>query len=73
MVLENLVLKCLEKEPDQRPISADALERTLEDCECTGSWSRQAAESWWHTNLPEGSRVNLSDDATPTASASTAS
>lgn len=71
MGLEKIVLWCLEKEPDQRPLSAAAVYKALEECEVGVVWSRQMAESWWHTHMPEGSRASVGDDATPTASATT--
>jgi hypothetical protein len=45
--LENAVLACLDKEPDRRPKSANALSRELEWCRSFGDWNRDKARYWW--------------------------
>jgi serine/threonine-protein kinase len=51
--LERIVLKCLKKQPDERPESAEALYRDLDRCELQRPWTEQAARQWWDTNAPE--------------------
>jgi serine/threonine protein kinase len=46
--LEDLVLACLDKDPDGRPESARALLRALDGCKDVEPWDELAAQSWWH-------------------------
>ncbi|MCB9594367.1 MAG: serine/threonine protein kinase [Sandaracinaceae bacterium] len=45
--LEELVLRCLEKSPDDRPQSAVELGELLEACEDVPAWTRAEARAWW--------------------------
>lgn len=51
--LERIVLQCLEKDPDKRPQSAGDLAAMLEEADIE-PWTREQANRWWQTNLPEG-------------------
>jgi serine/threonine-protein kinase len=51
--LEQLILQCLSKKPEDRPASARLLRRMLEQCPEWGEWTQEDAEAWWRTNLPE--------------------
>lgn len=51
--LEQVILACLEKKPEDRPDSAEVLFRALAAAE-TGVWTQEDAESWWNVNVPEG-------------------
>ncbi len=52
--LERTIMSCLAKNPDDRPLNAETLARTLcKECEA-GPWTREDAEHWWRTNLPDG-------------------
>jgi serine/threonine-protein kinase len=61
--LEDVVLRCLAKEPAQRYADADGLERDLAGCVCTGEWDREQAAAWWggrgDGRLPSGSVPSL--------------
>jgi len=50
--LERLVLRCLAKDPAERPGSAAELGRLLSACPGAGTWTVERAEEWWRTNLP---------------------
>jgi serine/threonine-protein kinase len=45
--LDSLLLDCLQKKPDQRPESADAVRRRLEAIPLAARWDRDRAASWW--------------------------
>jgi serine/threonine-protein kinase len=45
--LQDVVLRCLAKEPAQRFQSADELEHALARCDCADAWSREDAAAWW--------------------------
>ena len=63
--LEQAVLTCLAKKPEDRPASAEVLGRALA---ATGSgvWTQQDAEKWWSANVPEGGAV-LEQEVQPSA------
>jgi serine/threonine-protein kinase len=48
--LEEEVLRCLAKEPEDRPSDAMALKESLEVCKDAGRWLRRDAETWWRQN-----------------------
>ena len=50
--LEQLILSCLAKQPENRPHSAQELSRKLGALECAGAWHREEAADWWQRNLP---------------------
>lgn len=45
--LEQVVLRCLEKDPTRRFADVIAVERALASCACCNSWSREQAADWW--------------------------
>lgn len=51
--LERQIMSCLEKNPADRPQSADALSRSLADLGLEAYWTAERAVSWWHENLPD--------------------
>ena len=50
--LEQLIMECLEKGPDRRPISASLLAQRLSACQVPEPWNRERAERWWRTHVP---------------------
>ena len=56
--LESLLLRCLAKDPAQRPASASELRRFLSECPGADAWTAEARADWWRrmasvsTDLP---------------------
>ena len=48
--LEQVVMDCLAKKPDDRPASADVLARRLAPLADTHPWTQLQAEAWWDLN-----------------------
>ena len=47
--VELIVMRCLQKSPDERFQSAAELAAALEDCNDYGRWSAESARQWWHS------------------------
>ena len=62
--LEQIVLACLQKEPDKRPASAVELWRQLGEVTLTTQWSSDRAELWWREHLPDLARPSGRGDST---------
>jgi serine/threonine protein kinase len=45
--LEEVLLHCLEKDPQRRPARASALAAALDACADVAEWTQQDARSWW--------------------------
>jgi serine/threonine-protein kinase len=57
--LEELVLACLAKRPQERPANAWELADQLGRCEVDLPWTREDARQWWHTRLNPEPAVTL--------------
>src|SRR6267142_4178349 len=49
--LDDLVMACLEKDPNKRPQDAGLLLDRACNCTMDGAWDNAAAKHWWETNL----------------------
>jgi serine/threonine-protein kinase len=45
--LQEVVLRCLQKDPARRFADAESLEQALGQCACAGQWTQQEAAAWW--------------------------
>src|SRR5262249_49140122 len=50
--LEQIIMDCLEKDPERRPPGAAALAERLRRCNLPEQWTPERAASWWRTHLP---------------------
>jgi len=48
--LDRIILMCLEKDPDKRPASADAVATLLADVKPLLPWTADRARQWWEMN-----------------------
>ena len=48
--LERVIMKCLEKRPEDRFQDAENLDKALADCESAGKWTEERAKAWWSEN-----------------------
>jgi serine/threonine-protein kinase len=51
--LDAIVMKCLEKDPEDRYPSIDALEEALETVPDPEPWTRRRAARWWDLHMVE--------------------
>jgi serine/threonine-protein kinase len=64
--LENIVLRCLAKKPEDRYQNMDDLEQALSRCAAADRWTQAIAASWWReTGQAENRRLPTLPDLTP--------
>ena len=51
--LDELVLACLQKDPNLRPQSAETLLRMCDKGRLCQTWNQSMAKQWWETHLPD--------------------
>lgn len=56
--LDEVILDCLAKDPDDRPPDAATLYRRLSELALADPWNRDRAVQWWRLHLPELFRVD---------------
>jgi serine/threonine-protein kinase len=57
--LEAVILRCLRKRPEDRPLTARALRDALQQCTTAPRWTSDDAAAWWHafrTSRPPAER-----------------
>jgi len=54
--LEEIILSCLEKDPDNRPQSVDELDESLGAVLLDGRWGKERAREWWSVHRPTARR-----------------
>jgi serine/threonine-protein kinase len=65
--LENVLLACLAKRPEDRPASAQALRDRLRACAAAGRWTNARAAAWWALHRHELRSGGAGASATPAA------
>jgi len=69
--VDDLVLACLQKDPDLRPTSVDAVLRRGMVGMADEVWDEESARTWWEMHLPDncGHRARETEVETHTESA----
>ena len=60
--MDELVMRCLDKEPNRRPPNADHLREELDALAQNGGWTAKKGEAWWREHMP----VTATSQADPT-------
>jgi eukaryotic-like serine/threonine-protein kinase len=66
--LDELVMACLEKDPNRRPQSAEQLLRMAYRCHTCETWDNDVARGWWETHLVDLTGPLTVSDAPPESS-----
>jgi serine/threonine-protein kinase len=61
--LESIVLRCLAKQPEERPKSAQELAHLLASVGGVPQWTQENASEWWQTYLPASSAYRTARQA----------
>lgn len=63
--LEEIVLRCLEKDPTKRFPDVIALQQALDACSIASQWNSQQAAMWWHQQMSPAEPVPAADASEP--------
>ena len=63
--LDDLVLACLAKDPDERPQTASEMLERLDACRLP-EWSREQADAWWKKHPPSTQKASRQAPSTKT-------
>jgi hypothetical protein len=63
--LEALVMECLRKDPEQRPVDAREIGRRIAATGLAGRWTETECRAWWRDHAPEvlGEPVDAVEDS----------
>ena len=64
--LEELIMACLRKRPEQRPANAGDIRKELSKFSLAASWTPERAEKWWQTHMPEESAAGTEVESVET-------
>lgn len=64
LALENLILRCIQKDPELRPQSAEQMWALLGEVPITESWGQEQAKAWWNENYVPG--ISSTSESLPT-------
>jgi hypothetical protein len=64
--LEELILRCLEKQPEDRPADASRIQAKLESIRIEGWWSSSEAATWWAVAGKQGATPPAGETAQQT-------
>jgi eukaryotic-like serine/threonine-protein kinase len=67
--LDEIVLACLQKDPNDRPQEAGELLRLLNRLNLRDAWTDESARSWWERHLPDMTRPLVLGEPEPDAAA----
>lgn len=66
--LEAVVLRCMQKNPENRFASVCELDSALAECVDANNWNYERAHQWWHAHCPK-LRPDASESVTPVCEA----
>ncbi|WP_235934745.1 serine/threonine protein kinase [Candidatus Laterigemmans baculatus] len=62
--LEQILMRCLAKQPGERPADASVLEEALSQCRSAHAWGPKEARGWWAEHLSQETQIVAVDKDT---------